>query len=466
MAQWVAFPLSGDLDKNVSGIHLTGDSAKIENCYVNDKKGLSRFPSLNSVMDLPDSGQPVYLKDWRNDLYAVCGGRTYRINDDFTYVDVTGETVAGGKRVIFSRTEDELVMAAGRKIVSLRGEKTEFLSEQAPESTHVGWLSGYLVAIEKDSGRFQFSTADSFYRKWDPLDVFTAEGRPDDLNALCISDYGELLLAGPESIEQHDTAVSGDQPFYRRFVMPYGLFAPYTFVPADGKVWGINELKEFVAFSTQFGTVYSSKIQKELEDIDDWTDAWGMELPIDGHRFIILQIPYATNSYGTKGVTYAYDYNNRRFANLFGFSAVQPNAPERWPGWSYAEHNDRKFIGGTGKIYEIGGHAGDQPQVMRWRSGHFRAGGRSFGINRLQVTAEKGMQTSGAAPIISVRVNKDNRGFGRQLRRSLGATGQKHCIINLGSLGVARDFQIEIEVSDATSVEIAEIGAYIEPMDE
>lgn len=467
MGQWVTFPFAGELNKNVGKISLTSSAAKMENCYVDEMRSLVRFPRLTTKATLPDPSQPVYLKEYRDDLYAICGGRTYRVNDDFTFEDVTGETISGGRRVSFAETEDDLVMAAGRKLVRLRGEQTELLSEAAPESTHVGWIASYLVAIEPFSGRFRYSSADSFYVDWNDLNVISAEGRPDNLNSMIVSDYGQLMLGGDETIEQFDTSPSGDLPLYRRWVIPHGVYAPDTLINANNRVWCVNQLKEFVGVSTQTGSVYSGKIQKVLEAIDSWEAAFAFELPIDGQRFIVLQMPYATNDYGTKGVTLIYDYNNRRWGELFGFSLdVKPNLPNRWDGWSYAEVNGRKLIGGTGKIYQLGGDSGDVPQIMRWRTGHLRASGRNFSITKLQMTVQRGVGSSTESPIISLKVNKDNRGFGRSVRKTLGKSGQSHALLDFGNLGTARGFQIEVEVADNASVNVADVQAYIEPMDE
>jgi hypothetical protein len=469
VAQWVTFPLSGALNKNVDKVNLTANAAETENCYLNDAKGLSRFPSLTKVLDIPNSSLPVYLSKHKGDMIAVSAGRTYRVDENLNLTDITGATVSGGKRVIFTSTEDELVMAAGGKPVVVGGSKTALLSEEAPESTHVAWIGGYLTAVELDSGRFQYSSADSFYRTWNPLDVLSAEGRPDNIDALLVTTSGEMLLGGKESIEQFDQSPSGERPFYRRWVMPSGLFAPYTMIYANNRVWGVNEQKEFVAYSTQLGTQFSNPIQRVLENVTDWEGAYAMELPLLGQRFIVLHIPRALNQYNTEGITVLLDYTNRTWAELYGFSPGQLALPIRWDGWSYGSIGKRHFIGGTGKIYEIGGYSASEPQRMLWRSGQLQASGNNFSIEKLQITVKRG-DVGGASttipPQLSMRVSKDGRSFGRWARRGLGLAGQQHQIIDFGNLGIAKSFQIEIEVTDAGQVEIGKIASWVDIMDE
>ena len=469
MGQWVTFPLGGALNKNVDKVNLTANAAEMENCYLNDAKGLSRFPTLTEVVSFPNSRQPVYLSSHNGDMIAVCAGRTYRVSNDLVLTDITGDTVNGSRRVIFTKTEDELIMAAGGKPVTVGGAKTKILSEEAPDSTHIGWIGGYLTAVEPNSGRFQYSTADSFYRTWNPLDTLAAEGRPDNIDALLVTTSGELLLGGAESIEQFDQSPSGDLPFYRRWVMPSGLIAPYTMIYANNRVWGVNEQKEFTAFSTQLGTQFSIPIQRELEKIDNWDDAFTVEIPILGQRFILLQMPKATNQYGTVGVTYLLDYTNRTWCELYGFEAGQVALPVRIDIWSYFSVGSRHFVGGTGKIYEVKGYSANVAQRMLWRSGQLQANNNQFSIEKLQVTLKRGDvggSSTTVAPQLSMRISKDGRNFGRWSRRGLGLAGQQHQIIDYGSLGVGRSFQMEFEITDAGQVEIAKIAAWVEMMDE
>lgn len=466
MAQWKPVPLSSKLLQNVKETGLTNESARIENAYLNDAKELVRFPYLQPWVTIPGSF-PVFLHDWRGDLIAVSGGKTYRIDEDGNIEDMTGVNVTGQGRPIFAKTEDELLSAAGGRIVSFKGVNTQILSSDAPESTHVVYIDGYVLAIEPRTGRF-YHSANGDYSSWDPLDTFAAEGKPDNLNAALVTEFNELLLCGEESIEQFDAVANGQTPFARRWMLGAGLFAPYTAVSVDNRVWGINQRQEFVSFTAQTATSESRDIQKSLEDIDDWTMAWGTEVSVNGQRFIILQMPYATNVYDTQGVTFLYDYQNDRFYNLFGWDFVK-GEPTRWPGWSYRKLNQVKYIGGEGVIYKLMdyGLPSDEPTRFLWRSGHLdNLGLGKTRIDRVRMRVRRGdISTGEDAPIISLRVNKDNKGFGNWSRRSLGKSGQKEMFIEFPSLGTARTWQFETQVTDRCPVEIKKIEVLVEAMD-
>jgi len=455
---WQEIPIKNKIFQNVAESALGTLNAFIENCYVTYTGGIARFPRLNKKVELVGDA-PTFLEEWRGDLVATSGGLIYRI-DPSSYVatDVTGVAVSGPGRTVFAKTEDELLMAAGRSIVSLAGSRTTLLSEEAPESTHVGFVSGYVIAIEPRSGRFKISQPGQ-YTVWDDLDVFSAEGNTDNINALLVSDFGELLLAGPDSIEQFDAAPSGVRPFFKRWGLGTGLYAPYTILSVDNRIWGLSERLEWVAFSSQIGTPASDDIQNALEAIDNFDDAWAVELPIKGQRFMIIQCPYATNRYGTEGITLLYDYKKRRWGNLFGWDVAR-SLPTKWEGWSYKQVGSKKFVGGNGCVYELDEFSGSTPQKMLWRSGHIsRPGNQPFRINSSSMRIERGASAVGATvPQLSVRVNKNNMGFGKWVRGSLGRAGDRHMTLNFPAMGDCDSVQFEIQVTDDGPIEIASFG--------
>ncbi len=465
MARIVRIPIESRVIQNVDESVLRNNAATLENGYVNDLGGLSRFPQLRVFKELPGQAR-TYLNTWRGDLVAVSGGRTYALDRSANYVDRTEVSVVGNSRPVFSKTEDELLIAAGGDIVRLAGQVTELLSVDAPKTTHVGFVpSGYVVALEPGSSRFRYSDVGA-YRTWPALNVLSASGKADDANALLITEFGELLLGGTDSIEQYEEAGNGDQPFYRRWFLGSGLYAPHTLLSVDNRVWGVNSNKEFVAFSAQLGRIESSDIQARLEAITDWTDAWAVEIPLAGHRFMLLQVPNAVNVYGTNGITFLYDYLKKRWSFLYGWNETQA-LPDRWPGWSYQQCWDRAFVGGEGVIYELIGTTNTaQRQRFLWRSGHIeRSGKYGMRLNSLMVRVKRGQAAVGeAAAVLSVRYNKDNRGFGRWVRRSLGETGRNDFVVRFPAGGIGRTWQFEIEVSDDAQVEIVDMEMEVDDL--
>jgi hypothetical protein len=240
--QWTPLPIDSKLYLNADETTLGRANAKLENCYQNDVGGFSRFPGLSPWKQLPDRGR-VFFSDWRGDLIAgTSKGRLYRIDEAGNAEDVTGLSIPGGGRIIFDKTDDELVMAAGGPLIRFAGEKTELLSEDAPQSTHVGTIDSYVLAPEKNSERFNHSNAGAA-RTWSALDTFAADSRPDPLTGMLITTFREVILAGPDSIEQWERSSSGDVPFFRRWSVGEGLKSPYALCFADNAVFIINRKK-------------------------------------------------------------------------------------------------------------------------------------------------------------------------------------------------------------------------------
>lgn len=463
MAKWQEIPLGkGKLMQNVKEAVLTKGNAALENCFATDEGGVSAFPGMVDFATFGGSA-PTYLHEWRGDLVAVTGGRVFLLDGNGNKQDVTDVPVSGGSRVIFDRTENELLMAAGGIIVRLAKEKTEILSESAPESTHAVFIDGYVVAIEKNSGRFYHSDAGA-YRTWDPINVFSAEGKPDDLNAAIVTPFRELIMTGIDSIEQFERLPSGDTPFFRRWSVGEGIYAPYTFIAADNGVWGINKFKEFVKISGQLSRDNSNSVGMILEGVDDWSGAWAAPINIGGQKLIVLQMPNATNPYGTKGITCLHDYRQKKWYNLYGWDAKH-GIPRRWPGWSYYQLWDRHFVGGAGRIYELKStsysNSGELRRVMG-RTAHY-----SFGVtarvDNLRVTVKRGIVGPDVEdPVISVRVMRDNEKWTRWRRKSLGRSGNNRQVIEFGGMGIADTFQVEWEVTASCEVEIRKIEANVD----
>jgi hypothetical protein len=434
------------------------------NCYMNAAEGQTRFPGRKPfVSGLP--GTRTYLSDWRGNLIATTDtGRVYRIDQAGNREDVTGVPISGDGRHIFTKTEDELVIAAGGFPIRLGKGQTEVLSEDAPQTTHIGFVDGYLVAIEPFSGRF-FHSRPGQYRQWDPLDVFTAEGKPDDLNALAVTPYRELLLAGEDSVEQFERLSTGDVPFFRRWTTGEGIFAPYTLLAIDNGTYGINLLREFVRFSQQVTRPQSEEIVFLFERVEDWSEAWAQQIHIEGQKFIVLQIPHAENIYGTSGITALFDYKNQRWSNLYDFDEDE-GRPVRWAPWSYHPLWGRHFVGVAGGVEELDtevyDHSGET-QRMLVRSGHVSQWGPSRIDNfRIRLRRGVGPQTPDPKAVIGFRVNKDNQGFGRWKYKSMGRPGKRDMVIELGPLGCADTWQVEYFVTDPVAVELVGAQAYVE----
>ena len=461
MAQWADFPFSDRMYENSDESLLSRAMADVENAYANAAGGFSRFPGLTPFVSLPAS--KVYVHAFRGNLIAATDrARVYRISKEGAVEDVTGVPLSGGKRAIFTSTEDQLVMAAGGAPLSLSSNKTQILPN-APPTTHVIFIDGYLLAIEAYSGRFYYCDPGQ-YGTWNPLSVFTADAKPDDLTAAVVTPFNEVMLAGTDSIEQYEILPNGTQPFSRRWTTGEGVQFPYTLVADKSGTYGINGRFEFVRFYGQVSQDQGADVDLVFESIDDWTDAWAGELSIKGTKFILLQAPNATNKHGTQGITLLLDYRARKWSFLYGWDPVA-STPTRWPVWSTERIWGGVYAGVDGGIAKLDDNSNQvlgAPQAFLIRSGHCNDWGPSR-IDELRIRLKRGEGSNGGAePRIGLRVNRDNEGFDQWQYEPLGTSGQREMVIRFGGQGYADTWQFELAVTDDVPVEFVRMQIFVE----
>jgi len=460
MPNWVDVPLNRKLFKNVDEQALTSTYAALENCFVTESNGLSRFPGLKDFCDL-ESDSDIHLSRYNNDLIAVGeDGQTFRVNTEAEATKIPGTPVSGGERTSFARTRDGLMMAAGAQIIKFDGKENKVLSKDAPLSSFVGYLDGYVLAVEKESGRFQNSKVNDF-GTWDPIDTFAVDGSPDNINAMLITPFNEILLSGEESLEQYERYVGSDVPFFRRWAVGDGISESGTLCFADNAAWGLNSRREFVRLSGQTTQSVSDDIQRDVEqrysmaNLGSLNKAWALPCYVKGQKFIIFQSPEADNSYGTKGFTGVFDIRRGQWFELFGWDADN-GIPALWPGRSVFSLWGKTFVGGQGKIYELDSNTytnGGVVQRAYCRSAHFDTGG-TMRVDGVKITLRRGVGTYEYAPKIMFRANPDNRGWGLWQNRDLGKTGADMLFLEFGAQGTADTWQFEIFMTDNAPFEL------------
>lgn len=473
---WQPIPLDAELFRNLDESVLRKSPARLENLFITEAKGQGRVPGLRRQQlmgagmswDALPGGGLVYLNDWRGNLVAVTShGRVFRVDTvTMAFEDVTEVPVAGNGRVIFAQSDDQLIMAAGQRIVQLRSDKTEILSEEAPLSTHVGYLGGYVLAIEVNSQRFAYCNPGEF-TVWNPIDFFSAESTPDKLTALVVTEFNEALLAGPKSIEQYEIYPGGDRPFFRRFSVGTGLIAPYTLTAADNGVWGINNLQEFSLYAGQNAKPQSLSISLKLEEIADFEGAWASPpMHLFGQKFIFIHLPKALNDYGTKGVTLLHDYKERRWAWVYGWND-ELNIPGPWPGNSYHRFGGQHYVGGlNGEIYKFDNTYflnDGKPQLATWQSATFDAMG-SVICNNLRFRFKRGDPVTGydQDPVIQLRVRHDRQHWGPWQTKHLGASGNTNPYVYFGSQGSALGWEFQTRCAANCPLDIVSMEGLFE----
>lgn len=454
MTQWVDIELNKKLFLNVDETMLTSTYGALENCFVTESNGLSRFPGLKPFVSFGGRAD-IHMSRYNNDMIAVgTDGRTYRINPEGEYDEIPGAPVLGGDRTSFARTRDGLFMCAGQQIIKYDGTKNSVLAGSPPLSSFIGFIDGYLLAVEKDSGRFQHTVQNEF-TNWPGTNTFSVDGNPDDINAMLITPFNEIMLSGDESIEQYERYPGGQVPFFRRWSTGDGISEPWTLCFADNAAWGLNDKYEFVRLSGQTSQSVSDDIQKNIEhryslqNLGALNGAWALPCYIKGQKFIVFQSPRSTNSYGTKGFTGVFDIRRGQWSDLNGWNSKN-GVPDLWPGRSLFQLWGKTFVGGEGKIYELNPATNNNDSAVQRvyiRTAHFDSLG-PVEISAVRFTLKRGVGSYTQDPVIMFRSNPDNKGFGLIQTRNMGYTGNNQMIVEFGAQGVADTWQFEISLTD------------------
>lgn len=148
-------------------------------------------------------------------LYAVAGDKVYSVSSGWVATEL-GTVANDGLPACMTHNIFELLVVSGLSGYTVQ-KTTEAFAEVTdtdfPQSNRCGFIDGYGILLEKNSGRFWFTDIDDF-ETISGIDFATAEGAPDDLVSLII-DHREVWLFGDQSTEVWTNVGNASNPFQR-----------------------------------------------------------------------------------------------------------------------------------------------------------------------------------------------------------------------------------------------------------
>jgi hypothetical protein len=250
-------------------------------------------------------------------------------------------------------------------------EKTKFLADTDAPTTvsHVGYIDGYFLGNELNTGRWYFSDA-TIVANWSALSFASAEGNPDNVVALHVASK-EVALFGKKSIEFfYDDGSSPFSPIMGAF-QEKGTIAPYSIWNFAGTYVFLDDERRIVALENRSITPLSGAYDNVVRDIDQVSDAYASGFTLGMSTFYVLSFPSVKRSF-------VLNLTTKTWSEWGSW-----NAPdyELWPGKSYCYATDWELhlIGdnAAGNIYKIRG------DYFKWgtdnirtliRTGHFTSG--------------------------------------------------------------------------------------------
>ena len=336
-----------------------------------------------------------------------------------------------------------------------------------PGASSVGYIDGYFVFSEPNSQKL-WVTALLDGTSVDPLDFSSAEGAPDNILAVTVSNR-EIWVFGTFTTEVWYDAGGVDFPLERitGAFNELGCAAQYSVAKLANKVFWLGRNAEgqgIVYVSNGYiGTRISTHaIEYAIQSYERMDDAIAMVYQQDGHQFYVLTFP-------TAGKTWVYDLATGRWHERAGWVASQFT---RHRANCMVAYNGKIIVGDyiNGKLYELDLETyADDGDTQRWLRS-WRA--LPTGQNNLKRTAQHSLQLNcesgvglnngqGSDPQVMLRWSDDGgHTWSNEHWSNMGKIGQYYRRVFWRKLGMTQKLRDRVyEVSGTDPVKVAIMGA-------
>jgi hypothetical protein len=413
-------------------------------------------PGLRLLLTLPESPVRGIWRASNSQVFAVAGQKLYRIESDWTYTELgTLNTTSGTVSIADNGLHVMVVDGTNGYVWTLASSSFAVISDPAfPAATHVAFVDGYFVFNYPDTGQWGISGLNDV--TFDALDIATAEGSPDNLVALFVSNRNVLAL-GTQSVEVYYNSGDADFPFARiqGAFIETGCSAPFSVAELVGSVFWLG------GDSNGSGTVYMMQgyqpkristpaIEAVIRGMttDDVEASTGWTYQQGGHLFYCLNLP------GTD-TTFCYDastemWHERQYLDLWSM--------KRHRAECHAIAYGESIVGDyeTGKIYALDqdSYTDDGTSIVRIRTApHMSKGLTLVRHNSIQIDMETGVGLSGTAqgsdPQVILDYSDDGgHSWSNERFASLGKIGERMTRVKFNRLGMSRDRVYRVKVTD------------------
>jgi hypothetical protein len=259
--------------------------SKLVNCFAEQGNGDQRdmfavmlIPGLVPFCALPTL--PVRGVHRMGDtLYAVGGARLYSVSSAGVATDLGA--IAGAGRVRMADNGDELCIVGGTvgHVLSAGAVTTP---ATLPAVSDVEYMDGYMLWTVAGDDTFVISALRDALT-YDPLDIATVEGSPDDLVGLIV-DHREVQFYGQKSIEIWYNSGASDFPFERQgnAFIERGCFSRDSIVQIDNSVHFVGD--DRIVYRLDGYTPMRISTHALEYQIRNAADFWAFEYTQEGHK--------------------------------------------------------------------------------------------------------------------------------------------------------------------------------------
>lgn len=418
-------------------------------------QGLKEWVNLNTFTTIYGS------QKMGDNLYVVAGINVYKINSSRT-VTLLGSLSGSPSEVEMSNNGTQLTItdSIGNGFIATETTITQIIDPDFLPSSGTIFIDGYTVSTIKGTDRFQISDLNDS-SSWNPLEFASAESEPDKI-VISTRFNGQLWFFGTDTIEVHQNTGNPDFPFERinGATQNIGCVAKKSVVVDDKYLCWLGSDKLFYMTTGYAGQVISTNpIASEVLDFGIIEDAKAFIYTQDGHKFYSITFP-------TENKTFVYDITENLWHER---QSIQNNQEVRWRANSHEFFTGKNIVGDyrTGILYEIDSNSfkeGDKTMISQVISKIIYSNTNRFILNRLQLDMEIGIGLNdgqGENPQIMLQVSKNGgKTYGSELWRNLGKQGEYITRVVWRQLGLARQMNFKIKISDP--IRRALLGGYID----
>ena len=317
------------------------------------------------------------------------------------------------------------------------------------DSLSVVFIDGYFIFAQKDSDRFWLT---SLYDGTTiaALDFNTAEGSPDDIQAL-VADQRQLYIFGKDSLEVWYNSGDSDNTFqrYQGGFKQMGCVAKSSPARVDNNIYWLTRNERGHGQVAMMGDNYlpliisTPAIDYQISTYSTITDAFAYAYQHEGHEFYVITFPTAKK-------TWVYDASTKQWHERgHTISGLFPNR-ERYNChvFAFEEHLFGDF--NSGAIYKLDSTVGtiDSTRIPRERtSSTVGDQEKRVRVSSLQLDMQEGIGDPNSTTDTAMWMSWSKDGghvYSDEIDRSAGEAGKNKTRLIWRKLGHARNWTFKL----------------------
>jgi len=334
---------------------------------------------------------------------------------------------------------------------------TEITDVNMTSADTVVFLDGYFVFSQTGTDRF-WITSQYDGTAIDGLDFVTAEGDPDEIQAL-VADQRQLFVFGVDTTEVFYNSGDTDQTFkvFQGGHTQTGCAAPFSAQRFDNSVIWLSQNRrgegQVVRLSDGFQpmVISTQEVNYQISTYSRIDDAFAYVYQHEGHEFYVLTFP-------TGEATWVYDASTQQWhQRAHTIDNIFPNR-ERYNAhvFAFGKHLFGDFQ--NGNIYEMDSELGttNGTRIPRERTSlNVSNEEKRIRISSLQLDMAEGTGDTNDATDTSIWLSYSKDGghtYSNEVERSIGNIGEyKHRVL-WRKLGIGRNWIFRIRTSSPNKV--------------